>query len=291
MHQLQVEFIAGRLQQLQLLEGLIQQLRLHQATAAGLLHSQSLLLRGAPPLGPLKQDHLLAAAVDHTAETVAAADGPIHRPAGQAQVLLDFIQQIQGLPPRAIHLVDEGEDRNAPHAAHLEQLAGLRLEALRGVLEHHRVIGGRQGAVGVLRKVLVAGGVQQVDRAAAVVELQHRGGDRDAPLLLQLHPVGGDLALLPLGLHRPSLLDRTAVEQQLFGEGGLAGVGVGNDREVAAPRHRLSERLQLGGGGAAGHRLSLPGGPTPPRSDPRGAPPGGPLPGPPPAPAGPPPQG
>ena len=86
--------------------------------------------------------------------------------------------------------------------------------------------------------------IEQVDRAAGVVELQHGGGDRDAPLFLQLHPVGGHLALLALGLDCPGLLDRTAVKQQLFGEGGFTRIRVGNDREIAAPRHRLSQARQ-----------------------------------------------
>ena len=183
----------------------------------------------------------MAAAVDHAAKAVAAADRPIHRPAGEPQFLLDLIDQLEGLPAGPVHLVDEGEDRDPPHPADLEQFAGLGFQALRGVLEHHRVVGRGEGAVGVLGEVLVAGGVEQVDRAAAVVELQHGGGDRDAALLLQLHPVGGDLALLPLGLHGARLLDRAPVEQQFLGERGLAGVGVGNDREVAAAGHRLRQ--------------------------------------------------
>ena len=86
--------------------------------------------------------------------------------------------------------------------------------------------------------------IEQVDRVAGVVELQHGGGNRDAPLLLQLHPVGGHLALLALGLHSAGLLDRTAVKQQLFGEGGFTRIRVGNDREIAAPRHRLRQARQ-----------------------------------------------
>ncbi len=252
MHQLQVEVGTGAIEQLQFLQGLRQEFRFHQVGQFGAAGGQTLLGGLTAPFGPREQDHLAAAAVDHPTETVAAADRPVHRPAGQAQLALDLIEQLQGLPPRPVHLVDEGEDRDAPHAAHLEQLAGLGFKALGGVLEHHRVVGGGQGAVGVLREVLVAGGVEQVDRAAVVVELQHGGGDRDAALLLQLHPVGGDLALLPLGLHRPGLLNGTAVEQQLFGEGGLAGVGVGNDREIAAPGHGVSQGLLLGIGGLGG---------------------------------------
>ena len=111
----------------------------------------------------------------------------------------------------------------------------------------------------------MAGGVQQVDGAAAVVELEHGGGNGDAPLLLQFHPVGGHLALLPLGLHSPCLLNRPPVEEKLFRQGGLAGVGVGNDRKIPAPGHGLGQIALAwgwsGGGGRLGrgaHPPSLP---------------------------------
>ena len=78
-------------------------------------------------------------------------------------------------------------------------------------------------------------GVQQVDGALVVVELEHGGGDRDAALLLELHPVRGHAPLLPTGLDSSGLLDGTPIEQELFGQCGFAGVRVGDDREIASP--------------------------------------------------------
>ena len=77
----------------------------------------------------------------------------------------------------------------------------------------------------------MAGGVQDVDAEALILELQDGRGDRDAALLLDLHPVrhGGAGVLLALDL--PGLGDGPAVEQELFGQGGLTGVGVGDDGE------------------------------------------------------------
>ena len=37
--------------------------------------------------------------------------------------------------------------------------------------DHHGAVGGHQGAVGVLGEVLVAGGVQNVDAEAVILEL------------------------------------------------------------------------------------------------------------------------
>ena len=80
----------------------------------------------------------------------------------------------------------------------------------------------------------MAGGVEQVDHAVAVGELQHRRGDRDAALLLERHPVGRGRAAVAAGLHRAGLAgERAAVEQELLGERGLARVGVADDGEGA----------------------------------------------------------
>ena len=83
-------------------------------------------------------------------------------------------------------------------------------------------VGGRQHPVGVLGEVAVARGVEQVEHRVPVRELEHRRRDRDAALLLHLHPVGGDPAALAAGLHRAGRLHRPAVEEELLREGGLA---------------------------------------------------------------------
>ena len=98
------------------------------------------------------------------------------------------------------------EQRQLALAADLEQLERLGLDALGGVEHHHRGVGGGQHPVGVLGEVAVAGGVEQVDDAVAVGELQHGRGDRDAALLLELHPVGGGRAAAAAGLDRAGLV-------------------------------------------------------------------------------------
>ena len=127
------------------------------------------------------------------------------------------------------------KDGDVAHDADLEELAGLRLDALGGVDDHDGGVGGHEGPIGVLGEVLVAGGVEDVDAEAVVLELQHGGGHGDAALLLDLHPVGdgGAGVLLPLDL--TGLGDGPAVEQELFGEGRLTGVGVGDDGEGPSP--------------------------------------------------------
>ena len=95
-------------------------------------------------------------------------------------------------------------------------------------------IDGGQGAVGVLGKVLVARGVEQVEDAAAALEGHDRGDDGNAALPLDAHPVGAGAAALALGAHVAGELDGAAGAQQVLRQRGFAGVGVGDDREGAA---------------------------------------------------------
>ena len=140
--------------------------------------------------------------------------------------MLQLVQQVEGVLRFPVHLVDKGEDRDVPHRADLKELARLGLHALRAVDDHHGGVRRHQGAVGVLGEVLVARGVQDVDAEAAVLELHHGGGDGDAALLFNLHPVGDRGAGVFLALDHAGLGDRAAVEQEFFGQGRFARVGV-----------------------------------------------------------------
>ena len=169
-------------------------------------------------------------------ERAAAADGPVQRRGVERQRLLDLVEKIERIARLAVHLVDEGDDRDVAQAADLEQLARARLDALGGVDHHHRRIDGGEGAVGVLGKVLVAGRVEQIEDAAGVFEGHDRGHDRNAALALDPHPVGAGLAAVGLGAHFAGKLNRAAEQQHLFGQRRLAGVRVRNDRESAPAR-------------------------------------------------------
>jgi hypothetical protein len=80
----------------------------------------------------------------------------------------------------------------------------------------------------------MAGGVEQVDDALFVGELEDGGADGDAPLPLHGHPVGGGTALVFAGADASGKVDGVAVEQEFFGEGGFACVGVGDNGEGAS---------------------------------------------------------
>src|SRR5205823_7395856 len=88
-------------------------------------------------------------------------------------------------------------------------------------------------SIGVLGKLLVARGVEQVEPVTAVIELQHSRADGNAALPFQLHPVGRGGALVFTRGHRAGELHRAAVQQQLLRQRGLACVRMRDDGEGA----------------------------------------------------------
>ena len=116
---------------------------------------------GAPPLpGPVLEQHeVIADQVVAALEASPHADRPAHRRDLQLQRVGDLVKQIEWVAHVAIELVDEGRDRHVAQAADLEQLPGLRLDALCGVEHHDRRVHGGQGAVRVLAEILVTRGV------------------------------------------------------------------------------------------------------------------------------------
>ena len=182
--------------------------------------------------GACVANEVAVGAIDETAEPIGLTDRPVHRHRLEDELLLDLVKQFERVTTRAIPLVDEGDDRDLPIAADLEQFAGLGFDAFRTVEHHDRGVGCREHAVGVLGEVAVARRVEQVQDLLAIGELEHGRGDRDAALLLELHPVRGGGSTIALCLHRPGTAgEDTAVEQELLGERGLARVGMRDDRE------------------------------------------------------------
>ena len=80
----------------------------------------------------------------------------------------------------------------------------------------------------------MAGRVDDVD-AVVAPEAGRRGrGDRDAALLLLLHPVHRGGALVDLA----DLVRAAGVEKDALGRRRLAGIDVGHDADVAVPLER-----------------------------------------------------
>ena len=147
-------------------------------------------------------------------------------------------EHLGDLVPRALHvgrgqvdLVEDGDDLEPAVEREVEVREGLRLDPLGGVDDQDGALAGGERARDLVGEVHVAGRVDEVERVlvpvARGVEQAHGVGlDGDAPLLLEVHGVE-DLVHRLLGVHR------AREGQQAVGQGGLAVVDVGDDREVA----------------------------------------------------------
>jgi hypothetical protein len=161
----------------------------------------------------------------------AHADRPGDRRALDLEDAFDLVQQVDGRPAVAIEFVDERHDGRGAQAAHVHELDGALLNSLGAIDDHQRRVHCGQRPVRVLREILVSRRVEQVDDAAVEWKLHYRGGDRDAALLFQSHPVGRGVSGCLASLDRAGHLDGAAEQQQLLGKSGLAGVGMRDDGE------------------------------------------------------------
>ena len=181
----------------------------------------------------LEGDDAAGLTVEHSAEVLSAADRPVHGVGADAEHRFNLLHEIERVARLAVELVHKGEDGDMAQRAHLEELLRLRLDALCAVDDHDRGVRSHERAVGVFRKVLVAGGVENVHAIAVIGKLQHRGGHGDTALLLDVHPVGHGVFRAGLAFDRACGLNAAGVEQELLGEGRLARVGVRDDGEGA----------------------------------------------------------
>ena len=185
--------------------------------------------------------HLAGGDVEQTVEDAREPDRPRDGLRHETGAVAQLVHEVECVAAGAIPLVDDGDDRDAPPAADVEQLHRLRLEAFRRIDEHDGRVDRREHAVGVLREVGVAGSVDEVDDGALVLELHGRRGDGDAAGLLHLHPVRHRCGTTALAVHGARRRDAVRVQEERLAEGRLSGVGVGDDGDRAATGSLLDD--------------------------------------------------
>ena len=149
-HGLEVELVARAGKQLHIVDERLILILGQQTLENGVINGQALRLDLVAEVRALERDDLVIHAVVHALEALARADRPVYRIGADAQLVLDVLEQLVRVACLTVHLVDKGEDRHAAHRADLEQLAGLCLDALGGVNDHHRRVSRHQCAVGIL---------------------------------------------------------------------------------------------------------------------------------------------
>ena len=196
----------------------------------GLLHVGGDVLL-APLLAEvvLVDDRLHLHEVDHAGEVGLVADRQLDLDRLGAQAVDHRLDRALEVGAGAVHLVDEGDARDAVLVGLAPDRLGLGLDAGHGVEDRDGAVEHAQRALHLDREVHVAGRVDDVDAVVLPEGGGGGGGDRDAALLLLLHPVHHGGALVDLA----HLVGSAGVEEDALGRRRLAGVDVRHDPDVA----------------------------------------------------------
>ena len=201
----------------------------------------ALLLLGAEVVEVVDRAH--RDEVDDAGEVALDADRQLDRHGVRAEAVDHRLHAALEVGADAIHLVDVGDPRDVvlvgltPHRLRLRLDAGDRVEQRDRAVEH------AQRALDLDGEVDVPGRVDDVDPVAVPLAGGRRRGDRDAALLLLLHPVHRGRALV----HLADLVGAAGVVEDALGRRRLAGVDVRHDPDVAG----------LFEGECSGHRGSV----------------------------------
>src|SRR3954447_4585084 len=167
--------------------------------------------------------------VDDADEVGLRPDRKLHDQRHRGQPVPDHVDAAHELRAGPVELVHEADPRNAVPVRLAPHGLGLRLDAGDTVEHRNRAVEHAQRALHLDGEVDVARGVDDVDGVVFPGAGRRGGRDRDAALLLLLHPVHRGGALVDL----TDLVGDTGVEEDPLGRRRLAGVDVGHDPDVA----------------------------------------------------------
>ena len=193
--------------------------------------------------------------VDDADEVVLGADGQLDDQRLGLEAVHDGVDGEVEVRAELVHLVDEADARDVVLVGLTPDGLRLGLDALLAVEDGDGTVEDAQRALDLDREVHVARGVDDVDLVVVPVAGRRGGRDRDAALLLLLHPVHRRRTVVRL----TDLVVDPGVEQDPLGGRRLAGIDVSHDADVADLREvrqhiqcHVSCPLSVGLGGATG---------------------------------------
>jgi len=176
--------------------------------------------------------------VDDAAVLVFLAQRPLDGHRVGAEALLHAVDAHEEVGADLVHLVHEGDARDAVLVRLTPHGLALRLHAVAAVEHRHGAVEHAEAALDLDREVDVPRCVDDVDAVADVrprplvgppEAVRRCRGDRDAALLLLDHVVHGRGALVNL----PDLVVHACVVEDALGSRRLAGIDVSHDADVA----------------------------------------------------------
>jgi hypothetical protein len=180
-------------------------------------------------LGFVKEDPAHLEQVDYPLEGDLAADGPLHGDGRRVQPVGDGGDAGLEIGPGFVHLVDEADARHVVLVGLAPDGFALCLDPFLGIEDRDGSVEHAQAALHLGGEIDVSGGVDQVDGVALPRAGDRRRIDGDATLLFLLVEVGDGGAVV----HLAHAMAGPGIEQDALGGGGLAGVDVRRDPDIA----------------------------------------------------------
>ena len=166
--------------------------------------------------------------IDDPDKLVFGANRELNRNRVALQLRLDLLERAAEVGADAVHLVDEADARHAVLVGLAPHRFRLRLDARDGIKDRARAVEDAQRALDFDGEIHVTGRVDDVDAVIAPVAGGGSGRNRDATLLLLLHPVHHRRAFVDLA----DLVRLAGIEEDPLGRGRLPGIDVGHDADV-----------------------------------------------------------
>ncbi len=136
-------------------------------------------------------DRLHGNQVDYTFELCFLSDGDLYGYGTGIQALADGIDGVLKISAHLVHLVDEADAGNAVLIGLAPNGFRLRFHAMHGVKHGHGAVEDAQRTLHFSGKVYVTRSINNVDADVAPDTGSGSGRNRNAALLLLLHPVHG----------------------------------------------------------------------------------------------------
>ncbi len=146
-----------------------------------------------------------------------------------AQTVDDHIYTAIEVSTHAVHLVDEAHTRHFIFISLTPDRFGLRLNTRNRIKHSNRTIEHTQATLHLNGEIDVTGGIDNVDAMIPPETGRRSGRDRDAALLLLLHPVHGGIAIM----HFADLMGPTGIVQDSFSCGRLTRINMGHNANIA----------------------------------------------------------
>src|ERR1700722_1957428 len=175
-------------------------------------------------------DRLHFQQIDDATEFIFLADGNLDGNGLGAEALTDGIDGVLEIRTHLVNLVDETNSRDTVFIGLPPDFFRLRLHAMHSVKHGDGAIEHAQRTLDLGCEIDVAGRIDNFNADIAPGAGRRSGRDRDAALLLLLHPVHGGSAFV----HLSDAVRLSRIKQDALRRSGLTGIDVGHDADVPA---------------------------------------------------------